>query len=457
MDFRILGPLEVRRDGGLVHLSGPKQRALLADLLLHRNEVVSRDRLAEDVWGGRPPPNAKQLIWVHVSRLRKALATDALERHPPGYVLRVEPDELDLAQFERLTEEARASEPSLAAARLREALALWRGPPLADLRYEGFATAEIARLEELRLVALEARIDADLGLGRHTDVVAELEGLVAEYSGRERLRSLHMLALYRSGRQAEALDSYQDGRRALVEELGLEPSPELQRLQRAILAQEPSLEARAEPAAQPAATPGAILAAAREDQRVTHLLTLAAALASSEPRHELIVARVLAPSGRGGLADEVTRLEQQAAAGAHGATVRVAAFTSADAAADIARLAARHDVALLLLEAPMASLARELHRGELAKVLAGAPATSPSAPARPTPTGTARSWCPSARAITTGRPSSWVPGSPAQATRPSWSSAASRNATAAGATRAVSSPMPRSSSSGRRGSSPSRF
>jgi DNA-binding SARP family transcriptional activator len=189
---------------------------------------------------------------VAVSRLCKLLeperprgeAARALATRPPGYVLRLDEDELDLHRFERLVEDSRTADPATAAGLLRDALALWRGPPLADLAYEPFAQPEIARLEEARLAALEHRIEADLALGRHDEVVGELEGLTAEHPLRERLRGQQMLALYRSGRQAEALDSYRTARVVLVEELGIEPGRRLRELHQAILEQDPGLDPR---------------------------------------------------------------------------------------------------------------------------------------------------------------------------------------------------------------------
>ena len=211
MEFRILGPLEAWDGGRAVTLGGPKPRALLAVLLLHANEVVPADRLIDELWGKDSPEDAAAALRVNVSRLRKALPQDVLTTRSPGYVLRVEPDALDLHRFERLVDEGRSLLARGLAAdgseRLREALSLWRGPPLVDFAYESFAQAAIARLEEIRLAALELRIDADLALGRHDELVGELEALVAEHPLRERLRGYLMTALYRSGRQAEALDA----------------------------------------------------------------------------------------------------------------------------------------------------------------------------------------------------------------------------------------------------------
>ena len=249
MEFKILGPLEVVDGERSVSLGGAKQRALLAVLLLHANEVVSTDRLIDDLWGANPPETASTALQGYVSRLRKGLGAEALVTRAPGYVLQLDGHDLDLDRFHALLGEARESEAADAAVRLREALALWRGPPLADFSFEAFAQAEIAKLEELRLATLEERLEADLELGRHTEVVGELEALVGRYPLRERLRSQLMLALYRSGRQAEALDAYQDARRALTEELGIDPSRTLQELERRILQQDPSLDLPSPPPA----------------------------------------------------------------------------------------------------------------------------------------------------------------------------------------------------------------
>jgi DNA-binding SARP family transcriptional activator/DNA-binding beta-propeller fold protein YncE len=245
VEFRILGPLEAEQDGRLVPLGGRKQRALLALLLLHANAVVPRDRLIDELWGDEPPETARTALQVHVSQLRKALGGDRIETRAPGYRVRTEPDALDLERFERLVAEGRdalaGGDAERSADALREALALWRGTPLAELGEVPFAQRECLRLEELRLAALEERVEADLQLGGHARLVPELEGLVREHPLRERLRGQLMLALYRCGRQADALEVYRSGRR-LLDELGLQPDDELQRLERAILNHDPSLE-----------------------------------------------------------------------------------------------------------------------------------------------------------------------------------------------------------------------
>jgi predicted ATPase/DNA-binding SARP family transcriptional activator len=234
MEFRLLGPLEViGEDGVPLPLGGTRPRALLTLLLLSPNEVVSTDRLIDGIWGETPPESAPGALQVHVHALRKALGADRIVTRAPGYCVRVETDELDVERFERL---AASGVPDA----LRGALALWRGPALADVAYEPFAQAEAARLEESRLAALEARIDADLERGLHATLVGELDALVAGNPHRERLQAQRMLALYRSGRQADALAAYRDARAAL-DEFGLEPSPELRVLERRILEQDPDL------------------------------------------------------------------------------------------------------------------------------------------------------------------------------------------------------------------------
>src|SRR3954454_2426302 len=256
LEFRILGPLEVLHDDRTIELGGARQRAVLTILLLHRGETVSVDRIVDLLWGGRPPPTAIKTVQVYVSHLRRALVEDFIVSSRGGYSLLVDAKGVDALRFERLVDEGRAAgDPRLAAELFRAGLALWRGPALGDLAYERFAQDEAARLEELRVAAVEERVEADLRLGRHAALVAELEGLVREHPLRERLRAQQMLALYRSGRQAEALESFQEARRALVDELGLEPGRELRELEQAILAQDPALHPPRLPARAPAPAP----------------------------------------------------------------------------------------------------------------------------------------------------------------------------------------------------------
>jgi DNA-binding SARP family transcriptional activator len=244
--FRILGPLGVEQNGETITLGGKQRQALLAVLLLHANEPVPTEQLIDELWGEAPPDTAAKIIQNNVSQLRKLLRPGMLQTSGRGYLLLAGPDELDARMFERLADEGREAlargDPGTASATLREALGLWRGPALADFVYEAFAQGEIARLEDLRISAIEDRLEADLALGRHGDLVGELEALVAQHPLRERLRAHLMLALYRSARQADALDVYRRTRQHLVEELGIEPGPALQRLEKAVLAQDAALE-----------------------------------------------------------------------------------------------------------------------------------------------------------------------------------------------------------------------
>jgi YVTN family beta-propeller protein len=250
-EFRILGPLEVYADGQPIDPGPGKQRALLAILLIHRREALSTDRLIDELWEERPPATATKAVQVYVSRLRKLLGPDVLITRGGGYALDAGPGRVDVDRFEALAREGReaveAGDVERAAETLRRALAIWRGEPLADFAYESFAQAESRRLEQARLAAIEDRIDADLALGRHAELIGELETLAAEHPRRERLQGRLILALYRSGRQADALERYAEVRRRFVDDLGIEPGAELQRLQAAILAQDPALDAPRRP------------------------------------------------------------------------------------------------------------------------------------------------------------------------------------------------------------------
>jgi DNA-binding SARP family transcriptional activator len=348
MDFGILGPLEVSDDGRVLPLGGTRQRALLALLLLHANQVVSSDRLIDDLWGVEPPQSGTAALQVRISKLRQALGTggQTIVTRPPGYVIRVGSDQLDLHRFERLLSEAgrdlQGGDPAQASIKLRNALSLSRGPPLADLAYESFVQPAIARLEELLLVAQELRIDAELALGRHNEVVGELDALVAAHPLREALYRQLMLALYRSGRQAEALGAYQAARRTLVGELGIEPGPRLRDLERSILRQDRSLDPEAPPAPL-----RSILVAGVGDRLLEPLLSLAEPLAR-HPQREVIAARLL--DGRGALA--AASAEVGAACEAlrlRGVIARAAVFTSASPGEDISRLAVEQDVDLVLV------------------------------------------------------------------------------------------------------------
>jgi DNA-binding SARP family transcriptional activator/streptogramin lyase len=245
MEFRILGSVEVVDEGRPVSIRRGKELALLAYLLLHRNEVVASERLIDELWGERPPATAAKILQNAVSQLRKALGEDRLFTRPPGYLLRVEPRELDLERFEALAERGRADgDPRL----LRDALELWRGDPLADVRDEPFAQRASRQLEEARLAAHENRLEADLADGRHAELVPELEGLIARHPFDERLYRQLMLALYRAGRPGQALEVYQRARKTFDDELGLQPGAELEELQRSILNQDAGLSAVARPA-----------------------------------------------------------------------------------------------------------------------------------------------------------------------------------------------------------------
>jgi DNA-binding SARP family transcriptional activator len=385
VEFRILGPLEARQGDRVIPLGGARQRAVLAILLTHANEVVSADRLIDELWGGEPPGTAANVLQGYVSHLRKALGADAIATRAPGYAIELEPGRLDLHRFEALVEEGgralSAGDPEQAAERLHEALGLWRGSALADFAYEPFAQGEIARLEELRLAAQERRIEADLALRRHAELVGELEGLVARHPLRERLRAQLMVALYRGGRQAEALDVYQEARRALVDGLGIDPSPALQELERAILRQDPSLDVDAtQPASASVAGieaselefPGrSLLVVPQEPANLDSLLALAEPLAM-RPAREIILARLVREGES--LTDVNAQLESaRAALIARQIPARAATFTSSSPGEDLVMLAVDQDVDLVLIDAPPSLLADGLADAELAVVFADMP------------------------------------------------------------------------------------
>ena len=373
-DFRILGPLEVAEGGQPVSLTGARQRALLAILLLHAGETVSTDRLIDELWGDDPPAAGFAALRVRVSQLRRALgpAGELLVTRAPGYALALAPEQLDLRRFERLVEAGdralAGDDPATAAERLSEALALWRGPPLADFSYAPFARGAIVRLEELRLAAIELRVEAQLALGQHARLAGELQALVLEHPLRERLCGQLMLALYRDGRQADALEAYRAARRRLVDEMGLEPGPGLHELERRILAQDEGLMAARQTS--PAAR-RAILVLARDDTTLDPLVALSSDLAACGD-HELVIAALVHDGGQ--LAERAARLNDvRAAAAQRGVTARVAAFTSADAGADAVRLATEEDVALLLLDAPESLLTTGVPSDGLVVLLDGTP------------------------------------------------------------------------------------
>src|SRR5262249_27913238 len=249
MQFRLLGPLDVAGDDGTVDIGSGKRGALLAHLLIHANEVVSAERLRDELWEQDPPATASKSVQVYVSQLRKALPTNgcALSTRGTGYVLEVEPDQIDARVFEQRLVSAQTSladgDAAGALVAARQGLELWRGPALDDVAYESFAQREAARLEELRLVAIETRIQAQLALGEHSRVVSELDSLVAGHPLNESFRAQLMVALYRCGRQSDALEVYRNGSRLLRDELGIEPSPELRELEQKILTHDEELAA----------------------------------------------------------------------------------------------------------------------------------------------------------------------------------------------------------------------
>jgi DNA-binding SARP family transcriptional activator len=279
-EFRLLGPLEAAVAGRPVRLAASKPRALLALLLLHRNHVVPTERLIDDLWGDDPPARATKTLQVYVSQLRKELGADRLVTRPPGYELHVVDGELDLDRFEALAaaarEELARGEADAAAARLREALALWRGPALREFRAEPFAEAAADRLEDMRLAALEDRLHAELEAGAAAAAIPDLEALVDAEPLRERPRELLMLALYRSGRQADALELFRRTRELYVKELGIEPGASLRELERAMLRQDPALQAPS-----PERKPRAVPAGAPPRRRTLAILVSAGVLAAA--------------------------------------------------------------------------------------------------------------------------------------------------------------------------------
>jgi DNA-binding SARP family transcriptional activator len=352
MEFRILGPLEVMEKGRAVAVRGARERALLVYLLLHANRTVAADRLIDELWGENPPARARKSLQVRVAGLRRIVGHERLVSRSPGYVLLVETGELDLARFEELVAGADEAAPAEAAELLRSALDLWRGSPLADVSYESFAQPAIQRLEEIRLVALERRIDADLTLGREADLIPELQALVSEHPLRERFRAQLMLALYRCERQAEALEQYREARRVLVEGLGVEPGHALRDLEQAILRHDPSLVGRAPESDR------SLLVFVHDEPRLPGLVALAGTLAS-RPRREVILTCPVHSAER--LASASGHLnERRKALLAVGVSARAAAFTSTEPAADVLRMAAELDVDLLLVDAPEALLEDEL-------------------------------------------------------------------------------------------------
>jgi len=364
LEYRVLGPLEATVDGQALALGPPRHRALLVLLLAQANQVVPSTRLIDELWGEDPAPSAANILQGAVSQLRKALGKDAIETRGSGYVVRVEPDHLDVHHFERLAETGSASLTARrfeeAAEALTDALALWRGGALADLAGEDAVHQVAARLEELRLTVRERLLEAQLGRGRHADVLPDVQALAREHPLRERPHALLMLALYRCGRQAEALEHYRTTRARLVDELGIEPGPALQELEQQILRQDAALilaETGAGPepvagpdAVGPAEPASAILVATLDPAALDRLAALGEPLAREPARELLLVATV---SRADGLADLSRQLEARRGQLAdQGATVRAAAFTSVAPGADLARLAREQPVELALVDAP---------------------------------------------------------------------------------------------------------
>jgi DNA-binding SARP family transcriptional activator len=343
VDLRILGPLEVWHEGRQIPVRGAKQRALLAVLALHANEVVSSDRLLDDLWGANPPEAGQTALRVRVSQLRKSLGPvgDRVATRVPGYVLELEDDELDLRRFEQLVSASGGQPPESATELLREALALWRGSPLEEFAYEGFAQTAIARLEEVRLGAVELRIAADLELGRHREVVPELEGLAREFPLREGPTRQLMLALYRAGRQADALQAFRKTRARLADELGLRPTPALQELEVSILRHDPALDVS------PTVVPDRSILLAGFDARFEDLVPIVEPLAR-RPSREVIVAQLIGSASELSRATALARARREALH-ARGVLARAAAFTTQDPGADLVRIASEQDVDLLVL------------------------------------------------------------------------------------------------------------
>ena len=357
LDYRILGSLEVLDGDRVVSVGGARCRAVLAVLVISANRPVSVGRLIDEVWGDPSPPTAGNVVQGHVSDLRRALGRDAIETRGDAYVLHIARGGRDVDRFEeRATSGAgalAAGRPQDASAAFADALALWRGPALAEIAEGGLLVAEALRLDEMRLHALERRIEADLACARDAELVGELRSLVAENPLREPLRAHLALALYRSGRQVEALDVLREARRSLADELGLDPGPRLQELERAILVHDPALalpsQAPVTPAP-PAVAQRSIMVAQLADAPLDSLIGLAGPLAARSDRELLVTALV----GDAGSLGEAARAlnERREELLRDGVSARSASFTSRDAGGDIVRLAQQQDTDLLLVESP---------------------------------------------------------------------------------------------------------
>jgi DNA-binding SARP family transcriptional activator len=352
LEFRILGPLEVVNDGAPVPLGGAKQRATLTILLLNANTVVSVDRLADDLYSGAAPATAVTQVQRQISELRKVIGdASAIETRSPGYALRISAAALDLHEFELLAEQGSDAlaqgDPERAAAVFRQALALWRGEPLADVGYEDFAQRAIQRLEQVRLNVLEQRLEADLARGRHADVVGELEELTAEHPAHERFHAQLMLALYRAGRQVEALAVYKRARSALLDEFGIEPGPALQAVERAVLTHDSSLDLAGAGTGEGPAGQRVVVAVVTGETGIEDAFALARPLLKSGS-HELIVAGLV--EDEAGLASMASALNERRIA--VDGDLRVAAFTTSTLVDDALRLVESYGAELLLVAAP---------------------------------------------------------------------------------------------------------
>jgi DNA-binding SARP family transcriptional activator/class 3 adenylate cyclase len=387
VDVRLLGPVEVAVAGSTVPIGAAKQRLILALLALRAGEMLSSDVLVDLIWGSRPPATATKALQVYISELRHRIEPDrsapiVIVSQPPGYRFGLEADKTDLGRFEDLWERARSAiaddDAELAARLLGEALGLWRGRPLADLAYEPAILSDAARLEEKRLACLEDRIEADLQLGRHAALVPELEALVREHPLRERLRGQHMLALYRCGRQADALVAYQQAREALVEQLGIDPSPAIVKLERLILQQDRSLElapksAGASPV-EPSSEERIVMVVSQSSDDVEGLLRVAAPLARTG--FSIVLGRVLEYAQgvdvTARLGDVTRRLvEHRERLVEQGISTRVAAFASRDRGPDLVKLAVQQGAELILVDGTAAL--REGSSGVFQEIVDDAP------------------------------------------------------------------------------------
>ena len=364
VEYRVLGPLEALVDGQEVALGPPRHRALLVLLLAQANYVVPTTRLIDELWGDDPAASAANILQGAVSQLRKALGKDAIETRGAGYAVIVEPNRLDVHVFERFADAGTAAldqgRVDEAATALGEALGLWRGESLGDLAGEPAVEQVGARLEELRVTVRERLLEAELARGRHAEVLPDLQALAQEYPLRERPHGLLMLALYRSGRQAEALEAYRRTRAHLVEELGIEPGPALQDLEQQILRQDAALtpgagarstlEAEPAEAVRPPETVSAVLVAPLDPAALDGLAALGGPLVREPPRELLLVGTVSHADELGELSRELEARRSRLAE--DGTTARAAAFTSLAPGADLARVTREQAVELALVDAP---------------------------------------------------------------------------------------------------------